>query len=221
MVTIEQFQNIGKSIIDRINTTEDAIRELNLLFSASQKITELLPPATLEWRLRKWLGNGNYLMEKRYSNIVAPTLILIGAQDRLLPSRNEGRRLEDLLVNAVVDVREYPTKGHALLDGSIDLHEAIKKSKLFPVERKQLSVDVKYPSVTDIESVDNQFGWFFNGISPIFLSRGADGKLKRGIKDVPTGLETGRPVLLVGNHQVQICLPNLLLPLKSTILTVH
>lgn len=35
----------------------------------------------------------------------------------------------------------------------------------------------------------------------MFLTRGKDGQLKRGLDAVPTGL-SGRPVLLVGNHQL-------------------
>jgi pimeloyl-ACP methyl ester carboxylesterase len=102
VVTPEQFQLIGKEIISRINSTEGAIKELNSLYQASQQITQLLPPATLQWRLSKWLSSGTYIMEGRYKNITTPTLLLIGSQDRLLPSLSEGRRLENEMINAMV-----------------------------------------------------------------------------------------------------------------------
>ena len=46
-----------------------------------------------------------------------------------------------------------------------------------------------------------QYGAFINALSPVFLTRGPGGQLVRGLQDVPTGTE-GRPVLLVGNHQL-------------------
>jgi len=37
--------------------------------------------------------------------------------------------------------------------------------------------------------------------SPVFFSRDDGGKIVRGLQSVPTGVQ-GRPVLLVGNHQL-------------------
>ena len=39
-------------------------------------------------------------------------------------------------------------------------------------------------------------------VSPVFLTRRADGVIVKGIDDVPTGTSSGRPVLFVGNHQL-------------------
>jgi len=197
----EQFQRIGKSIVEKINSTESAIRELNILFDSSKIVTDLLPPSTLQWRLERYLLRGNYLMDGRYNKITSPTLILIGSRDRLLPSLIEGRKLRDKIINAPVELLEFSEKGHAILDDTVDLHDIILKSKFFK-KPKEVSVGVSYPSQNDINAIEKQFGWFFKGTSPIFLSRASNGKLQRGIANVPVGVDTGRPVLLVGNHQL-------------------
>lgn len=61
----EQFLRIGRQIVARINSTESAVEVMNSLIKSGSRITELLPPATLSWRLRKWLMNGAFLMNTR------------------------------------------------------------------------------------------------------------------------------------------------------------
>lgn len=134
----DQFVRIGQKIADRINSTESAIQELNELAASSSLITDLLPPATLNWRLKEWLLLGNFLMEGKYEAITASTLIVTGTGDRLLPSRDEGRRLKDILSKRVVpaggapavELREFDS-GHAILDDSFDLAKVMKSSKIF------------------------------------------------------------------------------------------
>jgi hypothetical protein len=128
------------------------------------------------------------------------TLILIGKNDRLLPSELEGKRLlKEMTGSERVDVKEFEC-GHALLeDGFIDFADEIMKSSVF--DQPLNSLDVPMPTAKDMEDVERTLGPFLNAMSPVFLTRGKDKLLHRGIENIPTGLE-GRPVLLVGNHQL-------------------
>ena len=199
-----QIESIGRKIIDRIKTIDDFVYEANLLYNSSQEMTNILNPETLQWRLSKWLESGSFLLKGRYKEIKVPTLILIGSNDRLLPSLSEGRRLEEELVNTEVDLIEFRDKGHALLDDSFNLEEVIMKSKIFSssIPVKPPNFDIEFPSKDDISGLNKQLDFLIKGTSPIFLSVGGDKKIRRGIKSVPTGKELGRPVLFVGNHQL-------------------
>lgn len=219
-IDASQFQRIGNSVLTRINSLDTALNELNSLRSTGQQITSVLPAETLRFRLYDWLSLGNCLMEKRYKDITTSTLILVGMNDRLLPSGNEGKRLKKVLTKAKVELLEYPSTGHALLDGSIDILKVLTESITFaapvptvpastgtvprtvsPSNDGEASLDVPYPSDRDIQKFNDQFSFLKKSLSPVFLSRGADNYIRRGIASVPTG-RAGRPVLLVGNHQL-------------------
>lgn len=245
-----QITEIGQQIVNRINSTEDALRELQTLTDSASTILDILPQGTLDWRLREWLGKGVFLMEDRYDEITNPTLLLIGRNDRLLPSSLEGARLRELLTGVSPtggstrggpEVMEVVAGGHALLDGSIDLTEILRKSDTFrkahnampshlhqevsAVEETEPTsassfldgdLTVPYPSNADMEDVEARFGGFLRSVSPVFLSldtRGSNprlerrygikrGAVQRGLRSVPVSKEVGRPVLLVGNHQL-------------------
>lgn len=57
------------------------------------------------------------------------------------------------------------------------------------------------PSREDLIAADKQIDPLVVLTSPVFLSKDKDNKIVRGLGPVPTGAE-GRPVLLVGNHQL-------------------
>jgi pimeloyl-ACP methyl ester carboxylesterase len=203
VVQPDQFTRIGRVIVDQIQASDDPIKELNGLFNMSQEVVRLLAPETLEWRLTRWLKNGNLIMKDRYKDITTPTVLLIGKQDRLLPSDTEGYRLEQELTNAAVEVVEFRTGGHALLDDSRDLADILRKSKtLGPAEDLQPNLDVPFPSQAEIDEADrNVLSTLTRAFSPVFLQKDAKGQLRRGIDSLPVGT-SGRPVLLVGNHQL-------------------
>ena len=115
-MTAGQFQRIGQKVIDKINSTETALTELNNLFEMSKMVTDTLTPAALNWRVSKWLTTGVFLMNhnssKKYTDIQTPTLIIVGSNDRLLPSQREGRRLLDIMRNYTkVEVLEFADTG--------------------------------------------------------------------------------------------------------------
>lgn len=56
---------------------------------------EMLPPATLEWRLKKWLTLGSSVVNHKLSKVSLPVYVIAGTVDRLLPSYQEGKRLKE------------------------------------------------------------------------------------------------------------------------------
>ena len=80
----DQFLYIGRQIVSRINSSDSAVRELNILLSAGTKITDLLPPETLRWRLNEWLQLGAFLMNDRCNPTVSSLLSLIHSVPSLL-----------------------------------------------------------------------------------------------------------------------------------------
>lgn len=200
----DQFTSIGKSIISQINSTESAVQVLNTLLDSANKVTTALAPDTLNWRLTRWLGKGNFYLDNRFEMIETPTLILVGKNDRLLPSFEEGKRLKKLMTKAKVELIDLETKGHAILDGSYSFADLLLNSKTFVRDRDDDLSDVycPYPSENDIKKADKQVGNLIKAVSPVFLTRRKDNVIVKGIDDVPVGSKVGRPVLFVGNHQL-------------------
>ena len=60
---------------------------------------------------------------------------------------------------------------------------------------------IPYPSKEDLAFADRFVDPLWGLTSPCFFSRDDGGKIVRGLQSVPTGVQ-GRPVLLVGNHQL-------------------
>ena len=201
-VEIDQFTRIGQSIVSQINSTETAVQVFNSLLDSANNVTTLLAPDTLNWRLTKWLAKGNFYLDNRFEKIDTPTIILVGNRDRLLPSLEEGRRLKKLMKNAKVELIELEEKGHAILDGSYDLAELLLTSKTFLRDIDSSEVYCPPPNSIDIKNAEKQAGNLIKAVSPVFLTRRKDGVIVKGIDDIPTGSSTGRPVLLVGNHQL-------------------
>ena len=205
VVQPEQFQRIGSRIVNRMNsfqTNQERIDELNRLFKLSQDFLSIMNSETVAWRLTRWLQNGNLLMKSRYNKISTPTLLLIGAGDRLLPSADEGYRLQSLLQTANVEIKEFRRGGHAILDDAADLAAILRKTKTLGPPRVPVPLDVPFPSEADIANAENSFvNPLRRSFSPIFLSKDVNGNLNLGIDNVPVG-HNGRPVLLVGNHQL-------------------
>ena len=59
-----------------------------------------------------------------------PTLVLVGGQDKLLPSKEEGRRLKDL-IGPNCTLITYNEGSHFLLDDQVNLTATILQSNLF------------------------------------------------------------------------------------------
>jgi pimeloyl-ACP methyl ester carboxylesterase/1-acyl-sn-glycerol-3-phosphate acyltransferase len=213
VVQPKQISRVGDSIRSRVNSVNSLVDELNGLLAAGNEITKVLPAETLEWRLSKWLDTGSRLVSPRLKDLKIPTLVLVGKEDRLLPSLEEGRRLRRLL--PCVQVKEVSDGGHALLDGTIDLGKELRLARVFKPkytgrrdEQSSASLrDTSYlefplPTDEEMEEFDKQLGYALQtAFSPVFFSIDNAGRVVRGLGGVPSGIE-GRPVLLVGNHQL-------------------
>lgn len=116
MVEPEQAIRIGGAALRGLVRAADPGAYLNDLLALVGDFVGLLPPATVRWRVSRWLEVGNRLMTSRYKQITVPTLLLLGKVDKMLPSEAEGFLLEKRLSNAAVEVREFETRGHMLLD---------------------------------------------------------------------------------------------------------
>jgi pimeloyl-ACP methyl ester carboxylesterase len=155
-VDIAQIQRVGFKIASTMTTPESALKVANSLLGAGKFLLDLIPAETLAWRISKWFGAGTTVMEGKYSQILAPTLILVGKNDRLLPSRAEGRRLKkEMTGSSIVEVKEFDI-GHALLeDGFVDFTETLLKSQVFAVPKEE-TLDCPMPTKEDMDNVDKQ-----------------------------------------------------------------
>jgi hypothetical protein len=55
---------------------------------------EKVKVATFNHRINKWLDQGSFILEGKFSEIYTPTLILAGQNDKILPSAKEAERLK-------------------------------------------------------------------------------------------------------------------------------
>ena len=218
----QQITGLGRQIVGRIRSANDAQKELTNLWQGLQSLPDSLPSQTLQWRLKNWLGVGACLVNSqlngrmtRYARVTAPVLVVVGQRDRLLPSAREGRRLKSLFTGAPrVEVRVFPDRGHAILDGTLDLAEVITESRIYRIaeykrrnggDRNLNGFNDYYapmPSSAELQAIAVPMKRYYEAVGPVFLSRDpVTGRLQRGLQHVPTGRQ-GRPVLLVGNHQL-------------------
>ena len=67
----DQFLRIGRQIMNRINSTASARAEVENAIQIGSQIMKLLPPSTLEWRLKEWLLLGSFLMNDRCLRLIS------------------------------------------------------------------------------------------------------------------------------------------------------
>lgn len=155
-VDIAQIRRVGGKVISSISSPDSAVEIFSNLFEAGKYLLDLIPPATLNWRISKWFGAGTSIMEGKYCQIKTPTLILVGKNDRLLPSQLEGKRLlKEMTGSRKVEVKEFNV-GHALLEENfIDFAAVMLKSSVFTVPKED-SLDVTFPTKEDMTDVEKQ-----------------------------------------------------------------
>ncbi|MDJ0800426.1 MAG: alpha/beta hydrolase [Calothrix sp. MO_167.B12] len=87
-----------------------------------------IPPETILWRIS--LLREFHLEERKLQRIAQPVLVIAGAEDKLLPSKQEARRLVRVLPNGTMTV--LPHSGHAcLLEKGINLYEIMQRCNFF------------------------------------------------------------------------------------------
>jgi len=172
-------------------------------------LTSILPPATLAWKLRL-LAEGCRYMEGRFGEVQARVLLLIGDSDLLIPSKEEGERLEKLLPRCVVKV--LGGRSHAMLqEAGFDImgelesegFYTIRRNTSTPVTRRSrdrfgTSNAIDLPTPVELENLAGRsLSWLKRLTSPVFFSRDASGSVQRGLAGIPRT----KPLLFVGNHQ--------------------
>ena len=143
--------------------------------------------------------------DSKVQRLKLPTLIITGSEDRLLPSKLEGRRLKGLLsaVGGTVELREMPASGHALMDDSFNLAALLRDSKTFRSDFNTAPTpasssasasssaaaaaaaspySVPMPTQEDLDLIDKQLDGFVKALSPVYLSRD---KVKQQCNDYP------------------------------------
>jgi len=218
-----QLSRIASRIATRVlddsfnaETSVDPLLESFLL--QPENMAKLLPPDTVNFRLRGWLRDGcevvNSELRRRRGNsfggnALPPTLLLASDSDRLLDSAEEAERLRPFLAarcgEQLLQVKELEASGHAPLDDRVDLAELVKSSPIYktPAGRKDYVGDYEPPSLETLEQGSKNIEPIAAIVSPVFCSwDAASGSRRFGLAGVPDPAEIGRPVILVGNHQL-------------------
>lgn len=199
-----QIKEIGKNIIAKARNTDsksNMMDEIAKELSPIMNLPNVLKAETLAWRAREWLDVGTFVTKDGINRVNSSTLILIGEEDRLLPSKGEGNRLKRLLTNAKVKVMNYPTRGHALLDNTFPLREVLSQFEDQIKRKSSGDLRINLPSGEDIKLLNERAGPLIKACSPVFFSTSSEDKVVEGLESIPLGCD-GRPVLFVGNHQL-------------------
>jgi pimeloyl-ACP methyl ester carboxylesterase len=203
----DQMRRIVEALVNSLGMTFPPSLEqlqdiINLTASAFSDTEARLPPELLEHRIQ-WLSIGAPIVNSRLSQINSPTLVLVGQQDKLLPSAQEANRIVSMMPNAKKLV--VRNRGHFVLDENVNLTEAIMYSDIDPWKRKErrkkfdVITDWKLPPRDVIDQVAEQTVTpLRNAHSPIFFSTDSNGKRWKGLGKIPDGQG---PLLIVGNHQ--------------------
>jgi pimeloyl-ACP methyl ester carboxylesterase len=188
-----------------ITNSEELSATLESMVAGFGILDSSLPAEIIEFRVGRWLPVGTSIVNPRLSQLDVPTLIVAGQDDNMLPTKEEGKRLVDVLPDAVkLDVRG---SGHFVLDERVNLTKAILDStNIDPFNKKD---EPKYDPITDWslppeeevhDVIERQVKPLRNLVSPVFFSTGPDGKRIMGLGNLPSG-EEDRPLLFVANHQ--------------------
>lgn len=194
---------LGLPALDFPLTDPDQIQEIMKATVEGFKGTgEKLPGDMLQHRVN-WLSVGAPIVNARLSELDLQTLVLVGKEDKLMPSASEADRLVRTLPKC--EKLEVAGRGHFVLDENVNLTEAILFSKIDPLKWKEtkkkydIVLDWKIPGPKKIASViESNVKPFRIAHSPVFISTDKNNKRWMGLSKVP---KLDGPVLFVANHQ--------------------
>ncbi|CAI9763110.1 unnamed protein product [Fraxinus pennsylvanica] len=160
-------------------------------------LAELLNVETIHWKLNM-LKSAAAFANSRLHAVKAKTLILTSGQDQLLPSRDEGERLRQMLPNC--EIRTFNDSGHALfLEDGFDLVTILMGASFYRRRRHRDYVfDYLPPSPSQFRKIYEPHRWTEVAMNPVMLSTLESGKVVRGLAGIPSE----GPVLLVGYHMM-------------------
>ena len=197
----------GGNLLEQAERARDA---LTRVLPRMTKLSEILPPETLAFKLRLLSTGCAHVNEVGLERINQRTIVIASGKDNVLPSEDEGRRLSRILPRAELVALEDASHA-ALQEAGVDLL-AIMERNAFDVtprwtsrrrrRRRGASVEIEYPTPREIEAARRGAVATISALtSPVFLSTREDGSIVRGLGGVPVSREDSRPTLFVGNHQ--------------------
>mmetsp|Transcript_3892 Transcript_3892/g.8491 ORF Transcript_3892/g.8491 Transcript_3892/m.8491 type:complete len:726 (-) Transcript_3892:55-2232(-) len=200
-----QFRRIISMITNTpVTNADDLADTVESIVTGFGILDKSLPADTIEFRVGQWLPVGCSVVNPRLETLDVPTLVIAGQDDNMLPTKDEAKRLVDVMPNAVkLEVRG---SGHFVLDDRVNLTKAIIESPIDPFNKKDEPPydpikDWDLPGEDEIKEVlERQVKPLRNLVSPVFFSTGVDGKRRMGLSHVPSA-EGGKPVLITANHQ--------------------
>eukprot|EP01025_Chloroclados_australasicus_P015069 TRINITY_DN1715_c0_g1_i9.p1 TRINITY_DN1715_c0_g1~~TRINITY_DN1715_c0_g1_i9.p1 ORF type:complete len:574 (-),score=37.94 TRINITY_DN1715_c0_g1_i9:430-2151(-) len=183
----------------------------NQLVQALQIPDKIVPIDTLVWKLKFMDEGGSYVEAAGLKNMVQRTLIVTGDQDRFLPSKEEGQRLEKLLYRAKnVGVQNG---AHILSQNlGVNLNKIIEDNGFYVQKRNMTSYPnqrrgnnfgkpgpIEVPNKYEFQQDHNSpfFRFSQQTVCPAFFSTSSDGQVALGLRHLPQGEQ----LLLIGNHQ--------------------
>jgi len=201
-----QFRNILNMITATKVSTADELQDVvSSMRDGFGLLADNLPAKVVEHRIAQWLPVGCNVVNPRLHKIDVPTLVIVGEDDKMLPTQEEGERLVKAMKNCTT--LSVKGSGHFVLDNRFNLTEAIIDAPFDPFNKKQDRkkydpiTDWKPPSKNDLrEAVENRVKPLKTVTSPKFFSTGSDGKRRVGLGQVPNNLDG--PLLFVANHQL-------------------
>ncbi|XP_004295931.1 PREDICTED: acyltransferase-like protein At3g26840, chloroplastic-like [Fragaria vesca subsp. vesca] len=160
-------------------------------------LADILPIETLLWKLQM-INSASSYANSRLHAVKAQTLILSSGRDPLLPSKQEGLRLRQLLANC--EICTFEDCGHFLfLEDAFDLVTVIKQVGVYRRSKERdFVLDFIPPSPSELNDVLDRYRWMNITMSPVMLSTLADGEIVRGLAGIPSD----GPVVYVGNHML-------------------
>eukprot|EP01025_Chloroclados_australasicus_P007168 TRINITY_DN12288_c0_g1_i1.p1 TRINITY_DN12288_c0_g1~~TRINITY_DN12288_c0_g1_i1.p1 ORF type:complete len:714 (+),score=35.25 TRINITY_DN12288_c0_g1_i1:137-2278(+) len=223
-VSIPFFGNMYGLVSHRIQDSSDPLQKLLQLREGMLEqlpeldaLKSLFPLDCIQWKIKLTDEGCQYMTSQGYRHIQQRTLILVGDQDLVLPSKEEGDRLKSVLPRA--KVVHFPECAHTLmLEQGTDVVKVIKENGFYTTKRNMstipknnvrqsngygLAMPIELPTAKELQADSDGDGGPFSLssiqqlVSPIYCSTDQNGAVSIGFENFPEG----NPLLLVGNHQ--------------------
>ncbi|XVF59970.1 hypothetical protein PTKIN_Ptkin08bG0005100 [Pterospermum kingtungense] len=178
-------------------TIGELSQDLVTMSSYLPVLADILPRETLKWKLNL-LKSGAASANSCLHAVKAQMLLLCSGRDQLLPSKEEGQRLQKAHPDS--EIRTFEESGHFLfLEENVDLVTVIKGAT-FHRRGKHFDCASDYmpPTPSEFKKIYESLRWVITATGPVMLSTMENGKVVRGLAGVPTE----GPVLFVGYHNL-------------------
>ncbi|KAK9053950.1 hypothetical protein SSX86_025025 [Deinandra increscens subsp. villosa] len=196
-IPLRMLTSTGKKGLPSPQTITDLSGSVASLFSYLSDVGDVLTVEMVLWKL-KMIESACAYSNSCLHSVSAQTLILLSGNDQILPSLQEGKRLQKTLPKC--QIRTFGDSGHALfLEEKFDLVTVIKGAGFYRRgKHTDYASDFMPPSSHEIKEIVDSSRWLDFATSPVMLSTLENGKIVRGLAGVPSE----GPVLFVGCHNM-------------------